>query len=145
MSYLLSVTVATVLLVVFLLVNAFSLVVRELQHKRHQRERQTLLDSVNKSLQGMVVALKEKNDLTDENEAARRLDAAMRRTIAEGIDLAKMLDAKQTQFGALVQERRGQIAVEVSTLETWAKIRDDLTAWADKYPAYCFTNDGGEG
>lgn len=138
MTPLLLFTSATILLVAFLVINVFSMVVREVQHKRHQREREAQLGTARFVRDQLATILEEAEDLTDVNTAAERLDGAMRRTIGEGIDLAKMLQQKQELFGALVEARREQIGQEMSTLRQWAQIRDDLEKFSEQYPAYMF-------
>lgn len=140
MSYLLACTVATLLLAAFLISSFFMHLARRVQHERFKRELAALLEERAE----VAAEVGELKNLQNENAAAKLLNEAMRETIQQGLELRKIIEVQQLQFTALVAERRGQIAVEVSTLETWAKIRDDLTAWADKYPAYCFT-EGGEG
>lgn len=149
MTYLAACTVATLLLAVFISASFFMHLVREKQHKRHKRELETLTERIGTArfLRDQIATLSDEAErraaeLHACNLAGQRLDETMRRTIAEGIDLARVLDAGNTRFCELVAARQAQREHEDTTLAQWGKIRDDLEAFADTYPSYVFQSDG---
>ena len=149
MTYLLGCTVATLLLITFLVINAFSILVRERQHKRHKAaweashrfltQAQVEVDNVNVLLDeihalGIVEAV----------EAGRELDAQMRCTISEGIHLAGVLSKAREDIGTLVQARKLQRIDEVKDLAHWDRLCNSLQQWTATYPAWMFTSDDQE-
>ena len=149
MTYLAACTVATLLLAVFVLVSIWMHIARGVQHRRHVRELFELVERIGpvaRKLETLRDLMSEGEKRASElhacNLAGQRLDETMRRTIGEGIDLARVLDAGNTRFCELVAARQEQRAHEDTTLLQWAKIRDDLETFAASYPSYVFQADG---
>ncbi len=140
MTYLLSCAVATLLLAVFIIMSVWLHVARTIQGNR---ERKIVLDA-RAACEDLRLMLAEAQDLSDANVAAAKLDATMRRTIAEGLDLAHVLDESNDRFCELIAARADQRSFEESTMAQWAAIRDDLTAWASEYPSWLFSAEGSE-
>jgi hypothetical protein len=149
MTYLAMVTGATLLLISFLVINAFSLLVREAQHKRHKAaweashrfltQAQVEVDNVNRLLdraQGLGIG--------EAVEAGRELDAQMRSTISEGIHLAGVLAKVKDDIAALVAARKVQRIDEVKDLAHWDELCNSLQQWTESYPAWMFHNDDQE-
>lgn len=140
MTYLAACSIATLLLAVFVIVSIWTHLARNVQERR---ARKVILDA-REATEELRLMLAEAQDLSDVNAAAERLNETMRRTIGEGIDLARVLDAGNGRFAELVAARQAQREQEDSTLLQWAKIRDDLESFYASYPPYLFAN-GGQG
>jgi len=148
-TYLLGCTVATLLLITFLVVNAFSLLVREAQHKRHKAaweashrfltQAQVEVDNVNRLLDRA-----QQLGIGEAVEAGRELDAQMRSTISEGIHLAGVLAKVKDDIAALVAARKVQRIDEVKDLAHWDRLCESLEEWSNSYPSWLFTSDDQE-
>lgn len=163
MTYLAACTVATLLLAVFVMVSIWMHLARKVQHEKFMRQQKAVRDNIRtevdtlcalrdqlydkggklETMRSLILEAEQRaSELQAANLAGQRLDETMRRTIAEGIDLARVLDAGNTRFCELVAARQEQREHEDTTMATWAKIRDDLETFAASYPSYVFQSDG---